>query len=505
MLQALVAALAFNRYPVVAVEGLDVAQPARQQEVEQRPQLAEVVFQRGAAQAQALACNQLAGRLGGLAAGVLDVLRLVQHQQVQRQFCQVLNVLGQQSVGGQDHVVVVEVRKVLFARGAIQRQHLELRGEVRGFVQPVGDQAGGHHHHRRAIQAASVLFAQNMRQCLQGLAQAHVIGQHAAHLQLAQGLHPAQAFELIGAQIGIQPFGGFDAEILDVTQALGEAANLLAAFPTQGQGIQRVEARCIGTFDPQRSGVRLAQIKLVQSGQYWFESPIRQRNLQRTKAAGRVGRDIDQDQFVILASGQFFAVEQVAVGAHQVEQDRQQAQVLAIDDDAQLQVEPVAFRGFIDSGIPVFDRGQVKAEIFIDLQLPALIAQALQLVEGEIQPGAVIDQLKQLASAFRQGLALTRGDFETQAAQLLAVAVFDLGLALDAQGLLFLAQQDVSVFLPAHVLVQVVERQGGAVLDIALHFAVARLESAEFGTGQPQSRYWLDVLDQLFWQIVGAT
>ena len=35
MLQALVAALAFNGHPVVAIESLDVAQPAGQQEVEQ--------------------------------------------------------------------------------------------------------------------------------------------------------------------------------------------------------------------------------------------------------------------------------------------------------------------------------------------------------------------------------------------------------------------------------------------------------------------------------------
>jgi hypothetical protein len=206
-----------------------------------------------AAQAQALACIQLAGGLGGLAGGVLDVLRFVEHQQVQRQHGQLLDVFGQQGVGGQDQVVIIEVREVFLRRGTIQRQHLELRGEVRGFVQPVGDQAGGHHHHRRAVQAASVFFAQNMRQGLQGFAQAHVIRQNPAHFQLAQGLHPAQAFELIGAQRGIEPSGAAHAEILDVAQALGEAANLLAAFPAQGRASSALR-RIASAFEAQGGG-----------------------------------------------------------------------------------------------------------------------------------------------------------------------------------------------------------------------------------------------------------
>ena len=110
--------------------------------------------------------NQFARSLGSLAARVLDVLRFVQYQQVQGLFDQMLDVLGQQGIGGQDYVVVSEVCKVFFAGGAKQRQHLELRGEVRSLVQPVGDQAGGHHHHARPIEASSVFLYKNMRQGL---------------------------------------------------------------------------------------------------------------------------------------------------------------------------------------------------------------------------------------------------------------------------------------------------------------------------------------------------
>ena len=104
---------------------------------------------------------------------------------MQGQFCQVLDVFGQQGVGGQNDVVIVEMRKVFFSRRPIQRQHVELRCEVRRFVEPVGDQASGHDHHRGSIKSSGVLFAQNVRQCLQGFTQTHVIRKDAADFKLA--------------------------------------------------------------------------------------------------------------------------------------------------------------------------------------------------------------------------------------------------------------------------------------------------------------------------------
>jgi hypothetical protein len=47
--------LAFDRVAELRIEGFFLAQQARQQEVELRPQLAQVVFQRRAGQAQAVA------------------------------------------------------------------------------------------------------------------------------------------------------------------------------------------------------------------------------------------------------------------------------------------------------------------------------------------------------------------------------------------------------------------------------------------------------------------
>ena len=64
VLQSYFAGALFNRDAVIAVEAFHVAEPAGQQEMKQRPQLAQVVFQWRAAQAQALARVQLARRPG---------------------------------------------------------------------------------------------------------------------------------------------------------------------------------------------------------------------------------------------------------------------------------------------------------------------------------------------------------------------------------------------------------------------------------------------------------
>ena len=135
--------------------------------------------------------------------------------------------------------------------------------------------------------------------------------------------------------------------------------------------------------------------------------------------------------------------------AHQVQQDRQQAQPLAVDDDPQFQVEPVALRCLFDGGVPVVHGGQVETEVFVDLQLPALGAQLRQLIEGEGQPGAVVDHLVQFAGTFRQGLALPGGDLEAEDSQLFPVGLFDFRVAFYPQCLRLLANQDVSVLLPA--------------------------------------------------------
>ncbi|MNG02824.1 hypothetical protein D3C84_858680 [compost metagenome] len=69
-------------------------------------------------------------------------------------------------------------------------------------------------------------------------------------------------------------------------------------------------------------------------------------------------------------------------------------------------------------------------------------------------------------------------------------------MAFYPQRLGFLANQDVGVFLPANVLIQITEGQCRSMLDVALHPAVARFECAEFDAGQPQARDGLHIVHQ---------
>jgi hypothetical protein len=64
------------------VKCLLVPRKAGQQEVELAPQLAEVVFQRRAGQAQAMPGVDLAHRFGAAALRILDGLRLVKNEQM---------------------------------------------------------------------------------------------------------------------------------------------------------------------------------------------------------------------------------------------------------------------------------------------------------------------------------------------------------------------------------------------------------------------------------------
>ncbi|MNZ70225.1 hypothetical protein D3C78_885560 [compost metagenome] len=192
-----------------------------------------MVFQRRAGQAQAVPRVELARGLGGLGVGVLDVLRFVEDQQVVLVLAELFRVPWQQRVGGEDQVVLLDLGEVAAAAGAMQGQHAQVGGEAFGLVQPVGDQAGRHHHQRRRGQAAGLLFQQHMGQRLQGFAQAHVVGEDAAGVHLTQRLHPAQAFVLVGAQLGAQAFRQRRRLAAVVAQALGDMAQLLAALPVQ--------------------------------------------------------------------------------------------------------------------------------------------------------------------------------------------------------------------------------------------------------------------------------
>ena len=92
--QALHIAFALHGDAIGLLEAFLVAQPAGHQEVELRPEFAQVIFQRRAGQAEAMAGAQVARRLGGLGGGILDRLGFVEHLQVEVVAGQALGVTG---------------------------------------------------------------------------------------------------------------------------------------------------------------------------------------------------------------------------------------------------------------------------------------------------------------------------------------------------------------------------------------------------------------------------
>ncbi|MNF95719.1 hypothetical protein D3C84_784860 [compost metagenome] len=228
---------------------------------------------------------------------------------MQHQALEVRQVLGQQGIGGQQQVVVLQVVKMLATANALQGQDAQTGSEACRFVLPIGDQAGRHHHHGRAGQASGILFREQVSKRLQGLAQAHVVGEDAAHFQFAQGLHPAQAFKLIGTQGGVETVRCVCRLLADVAQAFSQVAHAVAALPAQWQLLQGIEACGVGGGQAQAGFTGLALIEIAEGGQHRFQSPVGQGNLQRTAAAGVAGNR-HQKLLVLATLGQLRTVEQ---------------------------------------------------------------------------------------------------------------------------------------------------------------------------------------------------
>jgi hydroxypyruvate isomerase len=81
------------------------------------------------------------------------------------------------------------------------------------------------------------------------------------------------------------------------------------------------------------------QVQLAEGAHHRLDAAIGQGDAQgRAVQAATV--EVDQQVLVVAAPGQFAGAQQLRAAAQQLQHDRQQAVALAIDHDAQLQVEP---------------------------------------------------------------------------------------------------------------------------------------------------------------------
>ena len=116
-----------------------------------------------------------------------------------------LGVAADDAVGGDDQLVVGEV--VEGAVGAVVAPHRYLGGEALGLALPVAQQRGRADHQRRPSPLA-VVAQQVEGEDLDGLAQAHVVGEDAAQTEGGHLGQPRQAPLLVGAERGVQSVGG---------------------------------------------------------------------------------------------------------------------------------------------------------------------------------------------------------------------------------------------------------------------------------------------------------
>ncbi len=192
------------------VQGGGGSQDPGVQELEQAPQLAQMVLHRRAAQRQAIPAAQQAGGLGRLAVRVLDRLRLVQDDVVEFHLPERRHVLAQGAVGGEHQIPAGEGIAVSRPADAGVIEHAQPRREMSRLGDPVEHQRARHHHQGRrellffqtAVARGPAGFEQGEH--LHGLAEPHVVRQAAAEAEVAQEVEPSQAGVLIGAELALE-------------------------------------------------------------------------------------------------------------------------------------------------------------------------------------------------------------------------------------------------------------------------------------------------------------
>ncbi len=342
---------ALDRVAEAAHEAAIVAQQARHHEVHLRLEFAEVVLDRGAGHAQPLRRAQPASGAEALAGGVLEPLRLVEHQQTPFDLRQRFDIAQQQGIA-RDHEV--ELRQVGQRRAAIAaREHLhaQARQQARRLRRPVRGHRGWAHHQRRPLPAPGRALAGDVGQALHCLAQAHVVGQHAAEAVAPQEIEPGHPEALIRPQRG--PEVG---RRIQRCQAL-ELAQLGEERRQPGAGR---EAPVRGRLEARQDRRRRAD--LVAASLEVFEQVE-----DRTQARGRQPHRPPGGQL----HPQALDARPLRVPT-QAQQHRQQVDALAVDDQPESRFEPAVNAGlegeFRRTGIRAEDDREVVAGLEFDVE-----------------------------------------------------------------------------------------------------------------------------------------
>ena len=254
-------ASAFDGPDEPLAESLLGAEQARIDEAEQIPELREPVFDGRARADHAEAAAQVHRGRGPLGGGVLDRLGLVQDDRRERHVLDRLGLLLEQRVGADHQVERPEGLEDVLAPAEVadaETDRTQGRGEPLGLGDPVGADAGGGRDQGRALRRP----VQDQGQGLDGLAQAHVVGQAGPDAPFGQAGQPGEAVHLVRTQGRLEGRGdrgliGLDrANPLDVgvEGRVGlELADLVLPL-LQADGRQRVHAEGVALADELAAG-----------------------------------------------------------------------------------------------------------------------------------------------------------------------------------------------------------------------------------------------------------
>ncbi len=359
-------------------------QKPRHQEVEQRPQLFEIVLHGRSRETQPMPSAQSAHGARRLTARVLDRLGFVQHQVVEGVLRQQLAIPHQHRIGGDDNLGTRQVHIGGLPLLSVDRQHPEVGSEASKLSPPIADEARRHDDQARPIHAPRFFLPREQCDRLQRLAQAHVVRQDAARVQLAQVIQPGKAFVLIGPKLGAK---GRRRRRPDrpARQSRPALYQLLAGVPAehealllhggvelaQGPGTCRMKAQLPALLRP-RLGVQIGEHR---------QHPPKPLPRNRHEAAVADG----QGSIARRMARQGSETGAVRAVVYQLDQRRQQVHAATVHLHAELQAEPVGvFVGGLDLGVPIGAGVDHSVWIgLVDLDLPTELRQLRQSMSGE--------------------------------------------------------------------------------------------------------------------------
>ena len=301
-----------------------------------------------------------------------------------------------------------------------------------------------------------------MGERLRGLAEAHVVGEDARQLLLAQELQPGQAFLLVVAQFEAQAGRRSDAaDALGGAQLVGQRQDVALPLELPAAGVVELG---------QARGVEARNAQGVAAGE--AVEKVDQRRRQRLDAAGRdadalAQRGLQFDRFVVGDGVDQHAVEPAGVAAEQRGEQRRQGHALAVDDDAHVEVEP-AVVGFDEVGFPAVDGQQVMAKIFRILDLPAGGAQGLAAVLHEGGPCPFAGQAENAFRRAAEGVErMRRNLLEAGCGQRLQSRDFRVRTPFQLDRLAFRQGDEFVVFIGPDIDIGVAEQRPGDIEEVA--------------------------------------